>query len=563
MWARLVWFAALGVMLSSRVSAEEYDLVLDEKTLVAGGDSFEALAINDQVPGPTLRFTEGEVASVNVTNNLNEPASLHWHGLLVPAHMDGVPGLNGFTAIPPGGTFTYRFRVKQSGTYWYHSHSMGQEQMGLYGPIVIVPKERDPIKADRDYVVLLSDATHETPEHILRNLKVDSGFYNHSKRTISDFFADTREHGLTETIDDRLAWGEMRMDPTDISDVTNYTFLVNGRAPGDNWTGLFKPGERVRLRIIDGSAMTLFDVRIPGMELIVVAADGQSVTPVPVDEFRIAPGETYDVVVVPKEEGPYTIFAESIDRTGYARGTLALRNGLSGQIPAMRPRTVLTMDDMGMAHGSDTAAQPSSGTPEQGGMDHHMMMGDPSHNSAMHHPTGERMSGETADPAQINSAKPKGWAAGAPSNSRVLQYSDLKSSAASEIPAAPIREIIMRLGGSMERYAWTIDGRQHHDAEPVKVKHGDRLRIVFVNETMMPHPMHLHGMFFELDNGFGDRNPKKHTVIVPPGQSVAVLVTAGAFGKWALHCHLLYHMLTGMMTELTVLDADGEAPPWY
>lgn len=548
------WLAKLTVCLAllaaAPATAEEYDLVLDEMSFTADGKSFDALAINGSVPGPALNFTEGEVAVINVQNNLSEPASLHWHGLLVPARMDGVPGLNGFTAIPPGGTFTYRFRVRQSGTYWYHSHSLGQEQMGIYGAIVVTPKDREPVKADRDYVVLLSDATPEHPDRILRNLKVDPGYYNNAKRTLPDFVADAQKNGLSDAVDDRLAWGEMRMDPTDLADVTGYTFLVNGKGPADNWTGLFKPGERVRLRIIDGSAMSIFDVRIPGAQMIVVAADGQSVQPIPVDEFRIAPGETYDVVVVPKDETPLTLFAEAIDRSGFARATLAPREGMSGEIPAMRPRALLTMDDMGAAHGAD----PHAGHAQSGAMGakDHATMDHSAHGMAMKHAEPD------APPPQ-----PQGWKSGAPGTSRVLSYADLKS--ATPHPASPpiTRELTMRLGGSMERYIWTLDGVQHHDAQPIKVKHGERIRITFVNETMMAHPMHLHGMFFELEQGDAARYPKKHTVMVPPGQSVAILLTADEFGKWALHCHLLFHMLSGMMTELTVLDEDGEAPPWY
>lgn len=547
------WLAALAVGLALAASparAQTFDLVLDETSLTADGQSFDALAINGSVPGPTLNFIEGEVAVINVQNNLDEPASLHWHGLLVPARMDGVPGLNGFTAIPPGGAFTYRFRVRQSGTYWYHSHSLGQEQMGIYGAIVVTPKDREPVKADRDYVVLLSDATPEHPDRILRNLKVDPGYYNNAKRTLPDFIADAEQDGVGNAIDDRLAWGEMRMDPTDLADVTGYTFLVNGKGPADNWTGIVKAGERVRLRVIDGSAMSIFDVRIPGAQMIVIAADGQNVQPVPIDEFRIAPGETYDVVVVPKDDTPLTFFAEAIDRTGFARATLAPRAGMTGEIPAMRPRALLTMSDMGAAHDMNMRAGHAPATSSTSA-DH----------AAMDHSAHDMAAMQSAP--ETPSEEPKGWAAGAPGTSRVLSYADLKSATPHESSPAVTREITMHLGGSMERYIWTLDGVQHHDAQPIKVKHGDRVRIKFVNETMMAHPMHLHGMFFELEQGDAARYPKKHTVMVPPGQSVSVLLTADEFGKWALHCHLLFHMLSGMMTELTVLDEDGEAPPWY
>jgi FtsP/CotA-like multicopper oxidase with cupredoxin domain len=478
-----LWFCALALStaIAMPAAAQEYDLVLDEQKLTFGGKSFDGLSINGSVPGPTLHFTEGEVARIHVTNQLGEPASIHWHGLLVPANMDGVPNLNGFVAIKPGETFTYRFRVKQSGTYWYHSHSLGQEQIGLYGAIIIAPKERDSIDADRDYVVMLSEATQETPERILSNLQGDASHYTHGEHT------GGAEKGYAAP---RTNLNAMPASPIDVAEVTGYTFLINGKAASDNWTGLFKPGERVRLRFIGGGAMTSFDVSIPGATMSVVGTDGQNVVPVNVDQFRIAPGETYDVIVVPEKKRAYTIFAEATDLTGYARGTLAPRDGLSGKIP------------------KGTASDPS------------------------------------------NSA-------------RVLKYADLKASKPNEKAEGEAREIIMRLGGSADNYVWTIDGHQHHDAPPIKVKHGERLRILFVNETAIVHPMHLHGMFFELDNGLGNRNPLKHTVIVRPGQVVPVFLTADAFGKWALHCHLLYHMLAGMMTELIVLDADGQAPPWY
>jgi FtsP/CotA-like multicopper oxidase with cupredoxin domain len=450
--------------------------------------------------------------------------------------MDGVPGFNGFDGIQPGETFTYSFPVRQSGTYWYHSRSGLQEQAGVYGPIVIEPPGRDAVAADCDYVVMLSDFTPEPPERILNNLKVDSGYYNFSQLTLGDFFRDAREMGLGAAIRDRLAWGKMRMSPTDLSDVSGYTFLVNGKGPAANETFLYKPGERVRLRFINGSAMSYFDVRIPGLRMAVVQADGRNVIPVPIGEFRIAVAETYDVIVLPRQEGPYTIFAEPIDRTSYARATLATREGEQGGIPKRRPRTLLTMADMGMAmpgmdHGS-MQGMAGGDTGDMSGMDHGAMDMD--------------KSGDT-------SGRPRGWAdSGAPPGTKVLSYADLKSLTLNDDLREPERTIEVRLTGNMERFIWSINGKKEGEAQPIELKYGARVRLKFVNETMMAHPMHLHGMFVELENGQTDRKPEKHVVNVPPGQSYSVLITADEPGEWAFYCHLLFHRASGMMTKVIV-----------
>ena len=540
------------------VAAGEYALVIEKKTLTIDGKAVTPLTINGQLPGPVLRFKEGEDVTIRVTNRLDEDTSLHWHGLLLPGLMDGVPGLNGYPGIKPGTTFTYRFKIRQSGTYWYHSHSGTQEQAGLYGAIIIDPA-REIIAAARDYVILLSDFTPENSDKILANLKADPGYYNHGKRTLADFIRDAAAEGLGAAIRDRLDWGAMCMDPTDMADVGHYTFLVNGQSPADNWTGLFAPGEKIRLRFINASAMSYFDVHIPGLKLIVTAADGQNVQPVPVDEFRIAIAETYDVIVMPSEDKAYTIMAEPIDRSGYARATLAPRVGMEGAIPPLRPRAVLTMADMGMSHaGMDHASMgpggAAAGKAGHAGMDHGAMNHASMAHAAMSHAMPE---------AKTKPGPARGWAdSGAVAGKKSLAYQDLKALVPQRDLRPPAREIIVRLGGNMERYIWTLNGKKFSEAEPVNLRYGERVKLTFINETMMAHPMHLHGMFVQLVNGQpAERLPNKHIVSVAPGQSYSALLTADEPGEWAFHCHLLYHMESGMMTKAVVarlaLDAPG------
>lgn len=515
------------------------ELAVERTRITVDGVTTRAISIGGSVPAPTLRWREGQEVVIQVTNRLDEPTSIHWHGLLLEGVMDGSPGFNGFEPIQPGQTYTYRFRLRQAGTYWYHSHSAAQEQEGMYGAIIIDPAGREPVRADRDYVVFLSDHTAQKPATVLRNLKVSEGYYNRGKRTLSDFFNDAERDGWKATVDDRLDWGDMRMDATDLADVTGYQFLVNGKGPKDNWTALYKPGERIRLRIINGSAMSIFDVRIPGLPMTVVAADGQNVMPVKVDEFRFGVGETYDVIVMPEGDQPFTFLAEPIDRSFYARATLAVADGMQGPIPELRPRTILTMEDMGMAHASmDHAAMGHGAMP---GMDHsaHADMGA----AGMNH----------GDMAAASQGKPLGWAdAATPAGTRALSYDDLKSLTKAKDLREPTQEIEVQLTGMMSRYIWTLNGRKFDQGEPIRVNHGDRVRIRFVNTTMMAHPMHLHGMFMELENGQTDRMPRKHVVLVPPGKSKSVQLTADEPGEWPFHCHLLYHMASGMMTRFIV-----------
>ena len=530
-------------------AAGEYDLAIERTRIVIEGIEGDAVVMGGSVPAPTLRWREGEEVVIHATNRLDEPTSIHWHGLLLAGVMDGAPGFNGYIAIQPGETYTYRFRLRQAGTYWYHSHSAFQEQAGMYGAIVIDPADREPVRYDRDYVVVISDYLREDPDAVLGKLKTDPGYYNYEKRTLIDFFDDAGRDGLGAALDDRLAWGDMRMDPTDLADVTGYTFLVNGRGPADNWTGIYAPGERIRLRFVNASAMSIYDVHIPGLPMTVFAADGQNVQPVKVDEFRFGVGETYDVIVLPKDERPYTIMAEPIDRSGYARATLATREGDEGSIPPLRPRVLLTMQDMGMAHGDMDMSGMDHSTMDMSGMDMSGM-----DMAGMDHSTMDmsQMDHSTMDMGDAVA----GWAnAGTPPGAKALRYEDLVSAKANEDAREPAHEIELRLTGIMERYMWSLNGKPFGHGEPLRVAYGDRVRIRFVNTTMMAHPMHLHGMFVELENGETDRKPRKHVVLVPPGRETSVVLTADEPGEWPFHCHLLYHMEAGMMTRFIVEQA--------
>jgi CopA family copper-resistance protein len=563
MLLRAFLLAFLSLVAALPAFSAEVRLTVERKDVMVTGRSVSAITFNGQLPGPTLRFREGEDVTIHVTNKLDEDTSVHWHGLLLPGMMDGVPGLNGFPGIKPGETFTYRFKVRQAGTYWYHSHSGAQEQAGMYGALILDPREADPVKTEREHIVVLSDFSEEDPNEILRNLKNDHGYYNRGRRTIGDFFRDVRRDGFGATVRDRLEWGEMRMDPTDMADVSGYTFLVNGQSPTGNWTGLFKAGERVRLRFINASAMSYFDLRIPGLKMIVVQADGQDVEPVPVDEIRIAVAETYDVVVTPREDKAYTIFAEPIDRSGYARATLAPREGMEGELPPRRPRATLTMADMGMAHGDhggghgDHGGAPAEPTPSQGHGDH----GAPAESAPSQGHGGHGSHGDQQEATPQRDGPPRGWAdASTPAGMRALKYSDLRSLIPQKDLRAPTREIVVRLGGSMERYVWTLNGAKAEHSSPIELKYGERVKITFINDTMMAHPMHLHGMFVQLANGQpGERLPNKHIVSVAPGSSYSALLTADEPGEWAFHCHLLYHMATGMMTKVVVARMSAEA----
>ena len=549
-----VLLIGVGLFSSTWVMAavKEYDLTIAEQTVNITGKPVERITVNGKFVAPLLEFEEGDEAVIRVHNKLkNQDSSIHWHGLLLPGIMDGVPGFNKFHGIAPNKTYEYKFKVRQNGTYWYHSHSKGQEQDGLYGAFVIYPKDKTPLtaaeKTDKDYVVLLSDFHNSTSDQIMKNLKKEADYYQNPRETVFDVLKQVKRDGLKATWQDRSMWNQMRMLKTDMSDVTGYTFLMNGKTPQQNWTGNFKAGEKVRLRFINASAMSFFDVRIPNLKMTVVSADGQPVKPVPVDEFRIGTAETYDVIVEPKQ-AHYQIEAESIDRTGFSVGTLHEESSPAVkqiEMPKPRPRSLLTMEDMGMNHDMSSMKGMDHDMSSMKGMDHDMPMNSATVKSA----------------SDKNDNTVFGWAnASTPVGQKALQYSDLQSLNPQPDTRAPEREMEIRLGGNMERYIWTINGKKFNETEPFKVKYGERIRLKFVNDSMMAHPMHLHGMFMQLENGQDASNmPNKHTVIVPPGKTVTTLLTADELGEWAIHCHLLYHMSAGMMNKLIVANVDSNS----
>jgi CopA family copper-resistance protein len=552
------------------LEGSDFDLTIGETLADFTGSPRFALTVNGSVPSPTLRWREGDIVTARVTNTLDEASSIHWHGILLPANQDGVPGLS-FNGIGPGETHTYRFTVRQGGTYWYHSHTGFQEQRGMYGALIIDPIEPEPFAYDRDHIVMLSDWTDENPDRVFAKLKKQSDYYNFHRPTVGDFVRDVRAKGFGTALADRIAWGEMRMNRTDLSDVTGatYTYLMNGQAPAGNWTGLFTPGERVRLRFINGSAMSYFDVRIPGLRLRVVAADGQYVHPVSVDEFRIASGETLDVIVEPSGQDAFSICAQSLDRTGYAIGTLAVREGLRAPVPALDPRPLLTMDDMG--HGGHTAmseempamsdmsagiheAHGAVGTPPADAHGGHQMPAMGAADAAMQaHPPGEQGNPLVDMQTMMPTSRLDDPGIGLRGNGRrVLTLADLRTLFPDPDGREPSRTAEFHLTGHMERFVWSFDGVKFSDAEPIRLTYGERMRIVLVNDTMMPHPMHLHGMWSDLENDDGEFHLRKHIVDMPPGSRRSFRVRADALGRWAFHCHLLYHMAAGMFREVRV-----------
>ncbi|MDO9433730.1 MAG: copper resistance system multicopper oxidase [Phenylobacterium sp.] len=526
------------------VSGESIAMTIGHTPFKVDGRVGHAVTINGTVPGPLVRLKEGQNVRLAVTNRLDEDTSIHWHGLLLPFQMDGVPGVS-FPGIKPGETFNYEFKVRQNGTYWYHSHSGLQEQMGHYGPIVIDPAGADPVAYDREHVVVLSDYSFMHPHTMMRKLKAHAGYFNMQKQTVGGLL-----QGQDQSLKDRVEWSKMRMDPTDVLDVTGstYTFLINGHGPKDNWTGLFKPGERVRLRFVNAGAMTIFNVRIPGLKLSVVQADGQNVRPVSVDEFQISPAETYDVIVQPTEDQAYTLVAEAADRSGMGRATLAPRPGMVAAVPPLRERPLLNMRDMGM----DMSGMAGM---DHGDMDHSAMMLDPRNAPSVKTGPGVQMispmpADRTGDPGQgLENVGHK-----------VLVYTDLASLDPNPDPRPPSREMEIHLTGNMERFMWSFDGEKYSELKaPIPFRFNERVRMVLVNDSMMAHPIHLHGHFFEVVTGKPGHNPRKHTVNVLPGGKVAFDLTADEPGDWAFHCHLLFHMHAGMFNVVTVRPLDGAA----
>ena len=545
LWRPPVW-ALTSPGQPTVLAGSEFDLFIDQTPVNLTGRARTALTVNGSLPGPLLRWREGDTVTLRVKNRLGEPTSIHWHGILLPSTMDGVPGLS-FKGIEPGGLYVYQFKVKQHGTYWYHSHSGLQEQQGVYGPLVIDPKEPEPYTYQRDYVVMLSDWTDEDPVALMKTLKKQSDYYNLHKPTLGDFIRDVGEQGWSATAADRLMWAQMKMNPTDLADVSGetYTYLLNGQPPGQNWTGVFKTGETIRLRFINGSAMTYFDVRIPGLKMTVIAADGQPVKPVSVDEFRIAVAETYDVLVEPVAEA-YTLFAQSMDRTGYARGTLARQMGATASVPPLDPRPWLTMDDMGMG-GMDHGAM--ADMPGMEGMDHSAMGA----MAMQKHPASEQNNPLVDMQAMNPVPKLDDPGIGLRNNGRrVLTYADLRSTFEDPDGRDPSRTLELHLTGHMEKFAWSFNGVKFSDAEPLQLTYGERVRLVLVNDTMMAHPIHLHGLWSDLEDENGQFLVRKHTIDMPPGSRRSYRVTADALGRWAYHCHLLYHMEMGMFREVRV-----------
>lgn len=595
------WANALG-QAPKGAEPDAIDLVIKKEKISIGGKEASATLINGTIPGPVLRFREGQKVTVRLTNHLQETTSIHWHGVLVPFEMDGAPGVS-FPGVRPGETFTYRYTLRQSGTYWYHSHSAMQEQTGVFGPYIIDPAGDEPVKYDREYVVMLSDWTFNDPMSVLGKLKKQGDYFNFQRRTVPDFFRDLSRKGWGATWSDRLMWARERMDPTDILDVTGYTYtyLVNGLAPESNWTALFTRGERVRLRFINSSAMTIFDVRIPGLKMSVFQADGQNVESIDVDEFRIGVAETYDVIVQPTEEMAYTIFAEAMDRSGYAAGTLASRSGMRADLPARRKRPLRTMADMGMAnsHGmpgmsagnatgqehqgvpmpqGKTSAQDHQNMPgmkmppgKTGGQEHQNMpgmqtpagkedpqkpamarMNMPGMQMTMHGPNSHGPGNSMVAMMPKNRLNEPGVGLG-DSERRVLVYTDLRRLVVTETPGDPERGIELHLTGNMERQIWGFNGKKFSEApESIPLPYNRWFRITLVNDTMMDHPMHIHGMFMLIENGAGERLPYKHTILVKGGEKMSFLVKPDEPGPFAFHCHLLFHMELGMFRVVSV-----------
>ncbi|MEO6983968.1 MAG: copper resistance system multicopper oxidase [Paralcaligenes sp.] len=589
-FARTAWAKSDSAATGSApiLAGTEFNLVVAESPVNFTGNPRMATSINGSIPAPTLRWREGETVTIRVTNRLKETTSIHWHGIILPFQMDGVPGIS-FSGIAPGATFTYRFKVEQSGTYWYHSHSGMQEQTGMFGAIVIDPAQRDSVRADRDYVIQLSDWIDEDPMSVLAKLKVQGDYYNYNQPTAVDFFRDASRDGLKAAIDKRKMWNEMRMSPTDLADLSAdvLTYLMNGTTPAGNWTGLFRVGERVRLRFINGAGNSFYDVRIPGLKLAVVQADGQNLEPVTVDEFRFGPGETYDVIVEPKEDA-YTIFAQAMDRTGYARGTLATRAGLKAPVPEIDRPQQLTMADMMGAMGGGMAGMnhAAANQPSVAGMNHGAMSGmsagsmagmDHGSMTGMNHGAMAGMAGMNHGSTTMSKASDKVRHArtefGASTDMRVdmprmnlddpgvglrgngrrvLTLADLHTIGGPMDPRGAEREIELHLTGNMERYTWSFDGVEFGQSTPVHFRYGERVRVILHNDTMMTHPMHLHGMWSELETPEGGFQARRHTIPVQPAQRISFLVTADALGRWAWHCHLMFHMDAGMFREVVV-----------
>ena len=577
-WAKTVSHGLAAAKGSNTLSGNDIAITVANSTFKVDGREAHAVTMNGTIPGPLVRLREGQNVRISVRNELDEDTSIHWHGALVPFHMDGVPGVS-FPGIKARSTFVYEFPIVQSGTYWYHSHSGLQEQLGHYGPLIFDPAGPDPVQYDREHVIVLSDWSFLHPHTIFTRLKQEGGFFNRQKLTLEDRLKGNNQ--LTPAERDMFA--KMRMDPTDISDVTEaaYTFLINGHSPAENWTGIFRSGERVRLRIINSATQTTYNFRIPGLRMTVVQADGINVKPVDVDEFQIGNAETYDVIVQPADQA-YTIVAETIDRSGQGLATLAPRVGMRAAVPALRERPVLHMVDMGMSHGSGDASMAGMDHSSMPGMDHSSMAG--MDHSAMGHggtstaaPTSvapmDHGSMNMRDKSKVSFPVGVGVDMIAPMPTdrtghpgiglddvghKVLTYRDLAALEPFKDTRAPTRRIDIHLTGNMERFMWSMDGQQLSESpEPYRLARNERVRMRLINDTMMTHPMHIHGHFWQVVNGQGANQPLKHTVRVLPGSYIDLDMTADAPGDWAFHCHLLYHMHAGMMRVIKIRPLEG------
>ncbi|MCF6254053.1 MAG: copper resistance system multicopper oxidase [Thiomicrorhabdus sp.] len=584
---------AIGLPKQPILSGTEFDLTIAEQRVNVTGSPRIATLINGTLTGPTLVFQEGDTVTLRVKNELNVDSSIHWHGLILPYEMDGVPGIS-FDGIKPGETFVYQFKVVQNGTYWYHSHSGFQEQTGVYGAIVILPKKPEPVEADHDYVIQLSDWSDTPPETLYSNLKKMGDYYNYNQRTVGDFWSEIKEKGFSKAWQDRSMWNSMPMSDRDLSDVSGatYTYLMNGLSPNAHWRAVVDSGKKVRLRFINASAMTFFDVRIPGLKMSVIAADGNLIQPVEVDEFRIGVAETYDVIVEPDTQNqPYAIFAQAIDRSGYAIGSLTTNGSQLASAPEMDPYPILTMTDMGMAHNMSDMSNMSETSEHAGhsmdnkmqGMNHSSMPKKSKMNSMDHsghnmtkmntikgnmdhmvipmdmNPNLPQIEVPRKDGPQIDMrAKSPQYrlddpGVGLRNNGRkVLTYADLKNLYPTRHEPKPTKELVLHLTGNMERFIWSMDGLKLNEAKPIHFPLGERIRIILHNDSNMLHPMHLHGMWSDLESAEGGFQVRKHTITVQPAQRVSFLVTVDAPGRWAFHCHLLYHMAAGMFREVVV-----------
>ena len=552
------------------LTGDVFNLSIGKFPARVGGRLREAIGVNGTLPAPLIRFREDQEVTLNVTNTLDEDTSIHWHGLLVPFQMDGVPGVS-YPGIRPGETFQYKFSLPHNGTYWYHSHSGLQEQLGHYGPLIIDPKGADPVQYDREYVLVLGDWTFADPYRVFARLKKASDSYNYNQRTVPDFFKDASEEGLRKAFRERAMWGGMRMSPRDLADIGGaaYTYIINGHSTADNWNGVFVPGERVRLRIINAAAMSMFNIRIPGLPMTIVNQDGLNVEPLEIDEFQMGVAETYDVIIEPKDSRAYAFVAESIDRSGQVVATFGPRAGMRAEEPAIRPVPTLTMRDMGMDHSSmagDKSGGDMSGHDmgDMGGMGGKMDHGDHKMDS-MDHGSMDKASVVKRGPGVANIAASPMSRLDEPGIGlddvphRTLRYTQLRSLEPNPDTRPPSREIELHLTSNMERYMWSFNGVRFADVkEPIKMREGERVRMILINDTMMPHPIHLHGMFFDLENGQGNHLPRKHTVIVKPGERLSYLVSADHVGDWAFHCHLFFHMHAGMMQVVSILPDDGK-----